>query len=391
MQNKVGKLLAEGANVKAVRSLMIGLAAAVVLAVSGYGTVIYIQLMQKVFPDGPLLLACYMGAAANLLLMVVLLVGKFVWFRPGAHEVTSWIVTGVELAVAILNMMLAFELANGQQLSSLMLAWSYLAPVSPIFSMVGAILLIMTSTELRSRHQQMEMQDQKEQSERAFDLALHEAQMSVKTQYLGFIQAKLTQELNAPERQLEMADHAALLVSDVLSGISGVQSVPRLRTPQLPNERTIEQGQPSALPAPRPASAASLEASDEWLDRVNAQVEHARQQRLVREGATDTPTTQALPSEEVLRQQLVRALLPLVTEEEAQAKLLRVERMLGLGPSEGLSLPQRLDRLIQAAFKLGYRSDQVMELARRYLGPAAEVSGAEEQENAQGGDASKKK
>src|ERR1700736_5629199 len=97
----------EGSNTKAVRVLMIGLAALVVLSVSGYGTVIYIQLMSKVFPSGPLQIACYMGAAANLVLMLVLLVGKFVWFRPGAHEIVSWLVTAVELLVVILNMILS--------------------------------------------------------------------------------------------------------------------------------------------------------------------------------------------------------------------------------------------------------------------------------------------
>src|SRR5713226_10109363 len=97
---------------------MIGLAALLVLAVSGFGTVMYIQLMSKAFPEGPLQLACYLGAAANVVLMVVLLVGKFVWFRPGAHEVASWIVTGVELLVAIMNMMLTYQLAGGQPLQS---------------------------------------------------------------------------------------------------------------------------------------------------------------------------------------------------------------------------------------------------------------------------------
>src|SRR5205085_10103347 len=81
------KRFTESANTSALRGLMIGLAALVVLSVSGYGTVIYIQLMGKVFPSGPLLMACYMGAAANVLLMLILLVGKFVWFRTGAHEV----------------------------------------------------------------------------------------------------------------------------------------------------------------------------------------------------------------------------------------------------------------------------------------------------------------
>src|SRR5579859_4735426 len=184
------KRFVEGENVKAVRALMIGLAALVVLSVSGYGTVIYIQLMGKVFPSGPLQIACYMGAAANLVLMLVLLVGKFVWFRPGAHEVASWLVTGIELLVAILNMILAYELATGQQIDMLMKAWSFLAPISPVFSMCGAIVLIMTSAELRTKHKQMEMQEEAEVSEHAFALAMHKAQMEVKHQYLGFVQTE---------------------------------------------------------------------------------------------------------------------------------------------------------------------------------------------------------
>jgi len=265
--NRMRFVFSEGANVKALRGLMIGLAALVVLAVSGYGTVIYIQLMGKVFPSGPLLMACYMGAFANVVLMLVLLVGKFVWFRPGAHEVASWIVTGVELLVAILNMMLAFELATGQTLSSLMQAWYYLAPVSPVFSMVGAITLIMTSTELRKRHRELELQEQKDQKEREFDLAMHAAEMEVKHQYLGFIQSKLTSELNAPERHAEMADHAALLVSEVLSGISGLQSVPRLRGPRLPSEQVVEDSLSSAD-------------GDDWLAHANERIAQERAQRL---------------------------------------------------------------------------------------------------------------
>lgn len=296
MASKLRPVFTEGANTKAVRGLMIALAALVVLSVSIYGTVIYVQLMGKVFPDGPLLIACYMGAAANVLLMVVLLVGKFVWFRPGAHEVASWIVTGVELLVSILNMMLAFELASGQKLASLMQAWYYMAPVSPIFSMVGAIILIMTSTELRTKHREMELQEKKDQSNREFELAMHGAEIDTKFQYLGYIKTKLQQELNAPERHVEMQDHAAMLVSDVLSGISGIQSVPQLKSPQLPNERTIEQARPARLPAPpspapRSLENTSLDEGDAWLAQVNSRIEQERKQRLAQGASTPAPAS----------------------------------------------------------------------------------------------------
>src|SRR5437868_2737604 len=264
------KRFTEGANTKAVRALMIGLAALVVLSVSGYGTVIYIQLMGKVFPSGPLQIACYMGAAANLVLMVVLLVGKFVWFRPGAHEVASWIVTGVELLVAILNMILAYQLASGNQPTSFLAAWYYLAPISPVFSMVGAIVLIMTSSELRKKHHALEIEEQKERAERDFDLSMHEAEMDVRHQYLGYVKNNLVDELNAPERQVEMKNHASVLVAQVLSGISGLSSVPRLSSS-------------SALPAAVTGQLSDLD--DSWLAQVNARVEEERRRRMAQEDA----------------------------------------------------------------------------------------------------------
>src|ERR1700674_5493890 len=259
------KRMFESANAGAVRGLMVGLAALVVLSVSGDGTVIYIQLMGKVFPSGPLQIACYMGAAANLVLMLVLLVGKFVWFRPGAHEIASWMVTGVELLVVILNMILSYQLASGQPLQSLMAAWYYIAPVSP----VGAIVLIMTSSELRKKHHEMEIEERKDRAETEFGMAMHQAEMEVKTQYLGFVKNNLVEELNAPERQVEMKNHAKVLVTQVLSGISGLSSVPRL-----------SRDSQSALPAPRDVEL-ETDTDDEWLARVNARVEQERAARRV--------------------------------------------------------------------------------------------------------------
>ncbi len=160
--------------------------------------------------------------------MLVLLVGKFVWFRPGAHEVASWIVTGVELLVVILNMILSYQLASGQPLQSFMATWYYFAPVSPVFSMVGAIVLIMTSSELRKKHHELEIEERKDRAETEFGMAMHQAEMEVKTQYLGFVKNNLVEELNAPERQVEMKNHASVLVTQVLSGISGLSSMPRL-------------------------------------------------------------------------------------------------------------------------------------------------------------------
>src|ERR1700687_875386 len=305
----------ESANVGAMRGLMIGLAALVVLSVSGYGTVIYIQLMGKVFPTGPLQIACYMGAAANLVLMLVLLVGKFAWCRPGAHEVASWMVTGVELLVVILNMILSYQLASGQPLQSLIAAWYYFAPVSPVFSMVGAIVLIMTSSELRKKHHELEIEERKDRAETEFGMAMHQAEMEVKTQYLGFVKNNLVEELNAPERQIEMKNHASVLVTQVLSGISGLSSVPRL-----------SRGSQSALPAPRDVEL-ETDIDDEWLARVNARVEQERAARRVSQGpVTGTQAAMADDGEDGQAARLAR----LAEAAAAQGySLAQLERMLG--------------------------------------------------------------
>ena len=317
------KRMFESANVGAMRGLMIGLAALVVLSVSGYGTVIYIQLMGKVFPSGPLQLACYMGAAANLILMLVLLVGKFVWFRPGAHEVASWIVTGVELLVVILNMILSYQLASGQALQSFMATWYYFAPVSPVFSMVGAIVLIMTSSELRKKHHELEIEERKDRAETEFGMAMHQAEMEVKTQYLGFVKNNLVEELNAPERQVEMKNHASVLVTQVLSGISGLSSMPRL-----------SRGSQSALPAPRDVEL-ETDTDDEWLARVNARVEQERAARRLSKGSGPVTGTQAAMMGESEDTQAAR-LARLAAAAAAQGYSLdRLEQMLGMDGNGG--------------------------------------------------------
>lgn len=332
--------LNEGANTKAVRVLMIGLAALVVLSVSGYGTVIYIQLMSKVFPTGPLLIACYMGAMANLVLMLVLLVGKFVWFRPGAHEVASWIVTGVELLVAIMNMILAYQLASGKQPTSILAAWYYLAPISPVFSMVGAIVLIMTSSELRKKHHALEIEEQKERAEREFDLAMHEAEMDVKHSYLGFVKNNLVDELNAPERQVEMQNHASVLVAQVLSGISGLSSVPRLA-----------HSQQAAVPVvPESLGVGGLD-EDSWLAQVNERVEQERRRRFAQEQQAKSATGGQ----------------PVVSIEEEDGQAARLARLAAAAHARGYSL-DRLEQLLgveQGASLAGDAPSSVSYRARR--------------------------
>jgi hypothetical protein len=363
----------EGANGRAWRVLMIVLAAVVVLSVSGYGTVIYIQLMGKVFPSGPLQIACYMGAAANFLLMVVLLVGKFVWFRPGAHEVASWLVTGIELVVAILNMMLAFQLASGQPVTGFMAAWSYLAPISPIFSMCGAIALIMTSTEMRRRHKAMEVEEEKEQAENELGLAMHRAQIETRSKYVQFVTQRLMDELNSPARQQEMASHASGLVSKVLAEMSLLQAVPArpgLPAPQVPyaypmgpvtgplENRSVGQGEMVEEDEEMLRAGVTDEEAEEWLRQVNQRVAQERARRVAVSEDGDRAVSVAVQEVERMRR-IVEAARARGYDVDRLA-----ERFLGIPLSErvGESDEERLLRLARLVELRGYRLSDVERL-----------------------------
>ena len=64
-----------------------------------------------------------------------------------------------------------------------------------------------------------------------------------------------------------MKNHASVLVTQVLSGISGLSSMPRL-----------SRGSQPVLPAPRDVEL-ETDTDDEWLARVNARVEQERAAR----------------------------------------------------------------------------------------------------------------
>src|SRR5579871_3446564 len=212
-------------------------------------------------------------------------------------------------------MMLAYQLARNQPLSSFLSAWYYLAPISPVFSMVGAIVLIMTSSELRKKHHALEIEEQKERAERDFDLAMHEAEMDVKHQYLGFVKNNLVDELNAPERQIEMQNHASVLVAQVLSGISGLSSVPRLSRSNQP-----------VLPIV-PESLGIDE--DTWLARVNERVEQERRRRFAQEQQANQAT----------------GVQPVVSIEEEDGQAARLSRLAAAAQARGYSL-DRLEQLL---------------------------------------------
>ena len=233
----------------------------VVLSVSLLSCVTYIGLMGKVFPDGLFKTLCYVGAFSNFILMCALLWGKFVWFRPGLHEYASWGVNVVEIIVCILNLVLAFELSSTtpQHLDAAMGAWYMIAPITPVFSMIGAIILILTSDDLKRKHDAMLIEEQKARSEQELNLAQHTAQIEVQNTYVDFVGTEMANRLNSPEVHSIISAHANYMVAQTISRLSGI-NVTTVTPEQTPAPAALAQNATAPAQVPAPAPQAQLPA-----------------------------------------------------------------------------------------------------------------------------------
>lgn len=207
------------------RKIVIFLTVGVVLAVSLLSCATYIGLMGNVFPDGLLRWLCYAGALANLLLMVVLLFGKFNWFSPGLHEYASWAVTGVEVAICALNLITAYQLGHGG-VTGVLTYWLAIAPASPVFSMVGAIILIMTSSDMERKHKEMLVKQKMSDAEQALELQQRMAQIKIKSTYVDYVSEGMSKHLRSEAILKVIADHSEQLVLEALSSVSGLSTTP---------------------------------------------------------------------------------------------------------------------------------------------------------------------
>src|SRR5579864_7914653 len=140
---------------KALKGLVRIIAVVIVLSVVGFSDLMYLVLMQKIFPGGIFLVVCYIGAFAGFLATIYLLIGKVSVFAPGAQMLISWIAFGAELFIASLNIILAF--ASGHS-DGVLAAWSYIAPATPVIHMFFVAIIYFADPSVKEKHEDMEMQ-----------------------------------------------------------------------------------------------------------------------------------------------------------------------------------------------------------------------------------------
>jgi len=358
----------DGANLKAAKGLTKVIAVVIILAVAGFGDVMYIQAMSSKFPSGgPLLVMCYVGAFTSFLAVMYLLIGKSMAFRPGAQMIGAWVVFVAELLIIALNILLVFT----SHATGLMGAWAYISPATPVMHMLGVALLYFLDPDLALKHHAMEMHERMQKSEREVEELTHQARIDLRKKQVEHVSKSLEEAVNSPESLSYIQQFGYKINMELLTELTGMSSA-TFRTPVSP-----------ALPAPGTPPAISHRsmalppvgtggsetdewaANEEWLNQVNDRVASERARRMQEEEAArgDGGSKEAFDLEGV---DLGRV-SSLVDAAAAQGyDLDRLEKFLGLDASTygPVTYHERLRRLAEGAANKGYSLDQV----ERFLG-----------------------
>jgi hypothetical protein len=287
-------------NQEAVAAFARVLVAVIIVSVIGYAEVMFLQVMSRVFPDGILKLVSMLGAVATGASVLVLLVAKSYWFRPGKQLVFAWIFTGAELVVLVLNVILSFTLSSGQVSDNYLSIWYTFMPASPILALLGWIIILHLDQEQQERHAELELEVEQREAERKHQRAVHQARMELKNAFLKSHVTYLQEEVNSPELQRQIQIGASLLAARELSELTNMHIAPRLVHPgSEPAQLPAISHRSTALPAPASSSAPEAVTGElvgdldtAWLAKINERLEQERRARLAHQQAAQAHVKQ---------------------------------------------------------------------------------------------------
>lgn len=240
----------QSAMVRGGKGLMQAAVYIIIAAVSFYGDGVFVW-MNIGHYTGPYATVfqvfLVLGAFCTSASIMLLLFGKAHWFTPGVQLWCAYIFTAVEVAVNILNIIVALNPDLG-----LVELWRIFSPATPFVALIGWVIVLNVDKAQRERHQQMEMEEEKADSEREYELMVHEANMELKVKYLEQTKQRLQQELNSATAQQIIAQHAQNLTASVLNEITGLpviqQQVTPLSAPSIQPHQQVPVQNPLALP-----------------------------------------------------------------------------------------------------------------------------------------------
>lgn len=219
----------------------------IIIGVVIYSEFMFISIIQVALPGGLGKSLALVGAVATGASVLTLVAAKLLWITPGGQLLWAWIFTGIEIAVMLMNDILAFALHQGPVTDQLAW-WLQVTPASPVIALVGWILVLMLDTAQRERHRDQELEAKKNKAERRYKEAAHKAEMDLRADHLNQVTGKLQDVMQSTAIQQQIQGHAEKMVARILTDVSGINA--------------ITSSSPTPLQAPKQMSAAQEASTD---------------------------------------------------------------------------------------------------------------------------------
>jgi hypothetical protein len=186
----------------------------IVVLVVLFSDVMFIKLMWNHFPDGFMKVLAVGGAIATGLSIITLLIGKLIWFRPGAQMNWAYVFMFVEIGVSILNVLAACGVQG-------MDYWMMISPATPFVSLIGWTFIMVKDSSTKQRHEDMDMEDELLRSERAFIKMQHDARMEINYKALEYNKQYMIEALENPQHQRSIQLGADRSTANAIQQLTG--------------------------------------------------------------------------------------------------------------------------------------------------------------------------
>ncbi len=213
-----------GENAKAAAGIIKVIVFLILIGVVVYSEYMFIGIISVILPDGVNKIGALIGAVATGASVLTLVAAKLLWITPGGQMVWSWIFTGCEVFILILNDMLAYALHYGAA-TGILAGWQQITPASPVFALIGWILILLLDRAQRERHRDMELEAKKAAAERKYKEAAHRAEMELRGNHLNQVTGRLQEVLSSDAIQMQIMRHAEQMVARVLTDVSGITAI----------------------------------------------------------------------------------------------------------------------------------------------------------------------
>ncbi len=198
----------------------------VVILIGGvvYSEILFLGIVSALFPSGPMAIGAMLGAVTTGASILVLVLAKSTWFRPGTQLAVAWIFTGVEVTILILNDILAYQIHQGGHLDQYMAAWRLFCVAAPVVSVIGWILCFYFDPERAIEHKRMEMEDNQAKSQIDFETKMHHKVLAARYKAADMVGVKLEEKIET-QLNYHLEKAAAKFAAKVASDFIG-ESVP---------------------------------------------------------------------------------------------------------------------------------------------------------------------